>query len=185
MLGSLPDAEDALQESLLRAWRHLGRFEARTSVRRWLYRITTNVCLSAAARGRPPAGEVRLAPYPDALLDELEDEAPGPADRYELRESVQLAFLAAIQLLPPRQRAVLLLRDVLGWSAGETADLLDSSAASVNSALQRARATLDHRREAGGLRTTRRAASGEVERSLLERYLRAWEAVDVDGLVGL
>src|SRR5439155_1611639 len=79
MLGSLPDAEDALQESLLRAWRHLGRFEARTSVRRWLYRITTNVCLSAAARGRPPAGEVRLAPYPDALLDELEDEAPGPA----------------------------------------------------------------------------------------------------------
>ena len=197
MLGSLHDAEDALQETLLRAWRHLADFEGRSSVRAWLYKIATNVCLTAAAgrrEGPPPVPQpaaggggdaLHLAPYPDALLDELEAPLANPAARYDLRESVQLAFLAAIQLLPPRQRAVLILRDVLGWSAREVADLLDSSVAGVNSALQRARATLESLRLEGRLNTGRTVPPNEVERALLRRYVEAWEAVDIDGLVML
>jgi RNA polymerase sigma-70 factor, ECF subfamily len=161
MLGSLHDADDLVQETFLRAWRALGGFESRSSVRTWLYRIATNACLNALAE-RPrralPSGLVPpsdpldaprepilepiwLEPYPDRLLDELED----PAERYTRRETVELAFLAAIQLLPPRQRAVLLLRDVLAWSAAEVAELLGASPTSVHSALRRARATLDRR----------------------------------------
>src|SRR5712692_7113885 len=199
MLGSLLDAEDAFQETLLRAWRHIATFEARSSFRSWLYRIATNVCLRAAAqRKSPPTTEAHpypttpetteqlaLAPYPDAWLDELASSEIAPAARYELRESVQLAFLAAIQLLPPRQRAVLLLRDVLGWSAREVADLLDSSTASINSALQRARATLDQRRAEGRLSPAHSAPSDDLERSLLRRYVEAWETVDIEGLVRL
>ena len=163
MLGSYHEAEDLVQETFLRAWRAREQFEGRSSLRNWLYRIATNACLSAIASNArtrrvlpeeygPPRGpedlpigqrppEVTwLEPYPDAALPNLADDAPGPEARYELLESVQLAFVAAIQHLPPRQRAVLLLRDVLGWSANETAALLESSVASVNSALQRARA---------------------------------------------
>jgi RNA polymerase sigma-70 factor (ECF subfamily) len=202
MMGSLHDAEDLVQETWLRAWRSIGRFEGRTSVRRWLYRIATNVCLSAltdrrrARRVLPdlagtPATEMPdaytpiehgwLDPYPDAALEEIPDEAPGPHARYELRESVSLAFLAAIQLLPPRQRASLLLHDVLGWSAGDAARLLDVTVASVNSALQRARTSLA--RHGASPRAT--ATPDEDQRALLERYARAWESADVNGFVAL
>lgn len=160
MLGSLHDAEDLVQETLLRAWRGREGFEGRASVRTWLYTIATNACLNTIARGQharrvlpetqgPPAAQPHqggpasevawLDPYPDAWLEGIADAAPGPEARYEQAEAVQLAFVAAIQRLPPRQRAVLLLRDVLAWSAGETAGLRDASVAAVNSALQRAR----------------------------------------------
>src|SRR5262249_51209578 len=158
------DAEDLVQETLLRAWRGLEGFEGRAPIRHWLYRIATNACLNViASRGSrsrvlpeasfPPSDHMPphdpgvdiawLEPYPDAALEGIPDGAPSPDARYEMREAVQLAFVAAIQHLPPRQRAVLLLRDVLGWSAAESAGLLDSTVASVNSALQRARATLE------------------------------------------
>jgi RNA polymerase sigma-70 factor (ECF subfamily) len=197
MLGSLHDAEDLVQETFLRAWRALGRFESRSSVRTWLYRIATNACLNALAQ-RPrralPSGlappshplhplrepilePIWLEPYPDRLLEELGD----PAERYARRETVELAFLAAIQLLPPRQRAVLLLRDVLAWSAAEVAQLLDASATSVHSALRRARATLGRR--APGEHVP--AAPTAEERALLERYVRAFERADVQGLARL
>jgi RNA polymerase sigma-70 factor, ECF subfamily len=201
MLGSLADAEDLVQETFLRAWRGYDRFRERTSFRRWLYRIATNACLTFLARrgGRArvlpeaqvpatdamPEGEAAtevpwLEPYPDVALEGVADAAPGPDTRYEMHEAVQLAFVAAIQHLPPRQRAVLLLRDVLGWSAAESGQLLDASTASVNSALQRARGTLARRGvgpdapppEDGG-------------RDLLDRYVRAWETDDLDGLVAL
>jgi len=197
MLGSLHDAEDALQETLLRAWRHLAGFEPLGSFRAWLYRIATNVCLTAAARCRPeaapvthdlttPEGEgITLAPYPDVLLDELPSDAAEPGARYDLEESVQLAFLAAVQLLPPRQRAVLLLRDVLGFAAAEVAELIDSSTAGVNSALQRARATLEQRRKDGRLDLARTPPSDNIERALVRRYIEAWQSVDIDALVAL
>ena len=204
MLGSLHDAEDLVQETFLRAWRARDRFEGRTSFRNWLYRIATNACLNALARrpdarrllpethGPPanqppdgaPATEIAwLDPYPDAALEGIADAAPGPDARYEMQEAVQLAFVAAIQHLPPRQRAVLLLRDVLGWSTSETAGLLDASVASVNSALQRARATLDQRLPSGHL--SAQPAPDDRQRVLLDRYLRAWEGDDLDGFVAL
>jgi len=204
MLGSLYDAEDLVQETLLRAWRGRDRFEGRASLRSWLYRIATNACLTALAHRSnarrvlpealsPPADQMPegepatempwLDPYPDAALDGLADAAPGPDARYELREAVQLAFVAAIQQLPSRQRAVLLLRDVLGWSAGETASLLDTSVAAANSALQRARATLEQRFPSG--QPTTQPAPDDRQRALLERYVRAWEDADLDGFVAL
>ncbi len=201
MLGSVHDAEDAVQETLLRAWRHLATFEGRSSLRAWLYRIATNVCLrqgsrrrtdpaslpralaEAVARSAEPA--ISLSPYPDAWLDKLAAPSGDPAADYDLRESVQLAFLAAVQLLPPRQRAVLILRDVLGWSASEVADALEATAASVNSALNRARATLAQQRAAGRLATGRSVPTDEVARSLVRRYVEAWQAVDIDALAGL
>jgi RNA polymerase sigma-70 factor (ECF subfamily) len=204
MLGSVHDAEDLVQETLLRAWRGVGKFRARTSFRRWLYRIATNACLNALASGArarrvmpehqaPPADEMPgpeppveiawLEPYPDAALERIRDTMPGPDARYEMREAVQLAFIAAIQLLPPRQRAVLLLRDVLGWSADEAARLLDASVASVNGALQRARAMLAQRLPAGRPRST--VAPTEEQARLLERYMRSWERADVAGFVAL
>jgi RNA polymerase sigma-70 factor (ECF subfamily) len=204
MLGSLQDAEDLVQETLLRAWRGIERFEGRASVRSWLYRIATNACLNALAsrsnarrllpeaHGPPsdrlpdggPAAEITwLEPYPDALLEGIADAAPGPDARYELHESVQLAFVAAIQHLPARQRAVLLLRDVLGWSAAETAILLDASLPSVNSALQRARATLGQRLPNG--QTDSQAAPDDRQRLLLERYVQTWESADLDGFIAL
>lgn len=182
------------------------QLRGRSTFRGWLYRIATNVCLARAARPRaeprprplpfhapaPPdargAGIERIAhlsPYPDALLDELEATSGNPAAHYDLRESVQLAFLAAVQMLPPRQRAVLILRDVLSWSASEVAELLGSTTASVNSALQRARATLEQRRGEGRLRPERAVPSDDLERSLVRRYVEAWEAVDIERLVGL
>ncbi|HET7131042.1 MAG TPA: sigma-70 family RNA polymerase sigma factor [Gammaproteobacteria bacterium] len=198
MLGSLHDAEDLVQDTLLRAWRGLAEFEGRASFRNWLYRIATNACLNALASRKsarrvlphalgPPAqtrpGEPAdipwLEPYPDAEL-EVGSPAPGPEARYEMREAVQLAFVAAIQYLAPRQRAVLLLRDVLGWSAAEAAQLLDVSVASVNSALQRARAALEARYAADST-----PEPDEARRALLDRYVETWESADLDGLVAL
>jgi RNA polymerase sigma-70 factor, ECF subfamily len=181
MLGSVHDAEDALQETLLRAWRHLDSFEGRSSFRAWLYRIATNVCLAALGKGpEPRTGEPAvLTPYPDAWLDELPSEAAEPGARYDLRESVQLALLAAVQTLPPGQRAALLLRDVLGFSAKEVAELLEVSPTSVHSAVRRARATVAR---SAPVRTP---PPDDVQRSLVQRYIDAWESVDIPGLVAL
>ena len=150
MLGSPDDAEDALQETLIRAWRGLPSFEGRGSLRTWLYRIATNVCLGAIERRSKRALPIGDATRPDPLdgpkkTVEIRDKRPGPDARYEQRESLELAFRAARRLLPPKQRTVLILRDVLGYSAAETAEALDTSVASVNSALQRARSTLESR----------------------------------------
>ena len=201
MLGSIHDAEDVVQESLLRAWRGLDGFEGRTSFRGWLYRIATNACLTALSRrakdgrilpeaegppttfaplGTPPNDVAWLEPYPDSALEGIPDDAPGPEARYEMREAVQLAFVAALQELPPRQRAVLLLRDVLGLSATEASAILEASVASTNSALQRARATLKQRSS-----DRRDKLSDERRRSLLARYVKTWEERDVDGFVAL
>jgi RNA polymerase sigma-70 factor, ECF subfamily len=188
MLGSLPDAEDALQETLVRAWRNRDRFEGRGTFRSWLYSIATNVSLSMATRRpseRNEGGFTHLTPIPGALLEEMPSREEDPAARYDLHESVQLAFLAAIQVLPPKQRAVLILREVLGWSAREVADLLDTTVASVNSALQRARATLERERREGRLETHRTVPPDAVAGRILERFMCAWEAVDIDGLVAL
>jgi RNA polymerase sigma-70 factor (ECF subfamily) len=200
MLGTVQDAEDALQETLLRAWRHLDSFKGRSSFRSWLYRIATNVCLTAAARQsvEPPAPAwladalaassepvIHLSPYPDAWLSELEAPSDNPVAQYELRESVELAFLAAVQLLPPRQRAVLILRDVLNWSASEVAELLGATTASVNSALQRARSTIERQRREGRLRTDLVVPPEAVEQSLVRRYIAAWQADDIAGFVAL
>ena len=191
MLGSLHDADDASQETLLRAWWHLGSFQPRSTLSAWLHRIATNVCLTMLHRRKrlplPLAGEgtwgeglVHLQPYPDRLLDEIAETAPGPEAQYEQRESVQLALVTALQLLPPKQRAVLILRDVLGWSAKETAETLDDTVPAVNSALQRARAGVER---AGKLGAGHEPTAGEHD--LLRRFMSAWDAVDVDGLVAL
>jgi RNA polymerase sigma-70 factor (ECF subfamily) len=202
MLGSLHEAEDAVQETMLRAWRGFDDFEARASIKNWLYRIATNVALNIVAsrsnrgrmmpaqlgspsterpQGRPDAEALWVEPYPDTELESLPDPSAGPDARYELRQSVRLAFITAIQQLPPRQRAALLLADVLGWSAIEVATVLDASVASVNSALQRARAklaTID--------RDARPAPmADDHQRSLLERYVRAWESADLERFVAL
>ena len=179
MLGSVHDAEDAAQETLLRAWRSLDRFEGRSSVNTWLYRIATNVCLDELER-RPKRAEPVVEPYPDERLDEAEGPLADPAARYAAREGMELAFLTAIQWLPGRQRAVLILRDVLGWSAAEVAGLLDTSPAAANSALQRARATIDGEL---GVRPVAPARPGE--RELLRRYVDAWEQADIAALVAL
>jgi RNA polymerase sigma-70 factor (TIGR02960 family) len=200
ILGSLQDAEDLLQETLLAAWRGLGRFEGRASLRAWLYRIATNRCLNMLRdRGRrpqelPPMAEppeptrhtdpIWLEPYPDALLDGVADTSPAPEARYEMREAVGLAFVAALQHLPPRQRAVLVLRDVLGFHAAEVADMLESSEASVKGALQRARATLDTHLPAGGRERAPLPRSAR-ERELVRRFVDAVERGDIDGVVSL
>jgi RNA polymerase sigma-70 factor (ECF subfamily) len=178
MLGSPQDAEDIVQETLLRAWRALERFEPRASVRTWLYRIATNACLDEIER-RPKRPEP-VEPFPNELLDQAVTPTYDPAARYALREGLELALLTAIQLLPGRQRAVLILRDVLGWTGPEVAALLDSTVASVNSALQRARATID-----GALPERAHGSTDDDERELLRRYLEAWTAEDFDGLVAL
>ena len=201
MLGSLDDADDAVQETMLRAWRHLNTFEGRSSVRAWLYRIATNFCLDAlelrarrilpdalaipANPRRPPDPDDLetpwLQPIPDALLEFADtDPLADPAVAVVRREHIELAFVAAVQYLPPRQRAVLMLREVLGWSAAETAHILDTSPASVNSALQRARTALSTRLPAGGAPV----ASAE-HAEVVARYLRAWHARDVPALVAL
>jgi RNA polymerase sigma-70 factor (ECF subfamily) len=185
MLGSFEEAEDLVQETLLRAWRGRTGFEERSTFRAWLYRIATNACLDFLRlnpRRVPPSSQVPwLQPYPDRLLDEVASSEAGPDAVVVAKETIELAFLAAIQLLPPRQRAVLLLRDVLGWSARETAWLLDSGVPAVNSALQRARATLRKRRPAG-----RHAwAPSADEHALLRRYVDAVERADVAGFVEL
>jgi RNA polymerase sigma-70 factor (ECF subfamily) len=201
MLGSVQDAEDVLQETLLAAWRGLEGFEERASLRSWLYKIATNRCLNwlRDAKRRPrttmqwPAtppeptrrGEpIWLEPYPDVLLEGVPDTAAGPDARYETRESVALAFVTGLQHLPPRQRAVLVLRDVLGLRAAEVAETLDSTEASVNSALQRARAALEQHRPAGG-RERAPLPDSPQERALVGRFTDAFESGDIDGVVAL
>jgi len=202
LLGSLQDAEDALQEVLLSAWQGLGGFEERASLRNWLYRIATNRCLnslrSANRRrlmdapelpGEPPEpnrlGEVLwLEPYPDVLLGETADRQPGPEARYEAREAISLAFVTALQLLPPRQRAVLILRDVLGYRAAEVAHMLESSEESVTSALKRARSAIEQRlAESSPEPPPAPSSAAEVE--VVERLTRAYERGDIDALVAL
>jgi RNA polymerase sigma-70 factor, ECF subfamily len=188
MLGSLQVAEDMVQETFLRAWRNRDSFEGRSSFRTWLYRIATNACLDALQRRRARPAEVDggygeipwLQPYPDHLLDELAHSEAGPDSTVVAKETIELAFMAAIQHLPPNQRAVLILRDVLGWSAKETADLLDTSVASANSALQRARETMQKRLPARRAEWLRESAPSEDERELLRRYIEAHERADVE-----
>ena len=204
MLGSMHEAEDVVQETYLRAWRNFGSFEGRGSFRAWLYRIATNACLDALASRKnvarllpdqhgpatvqipegAPATEVAwLEPYPDSNLEGIADDAPNPQARYVSREAVQLAFVATIQQLPPRQRAALLLCDVLGWAANEAATLLGGSTASINSALQRARETLAKRYPDG--RPPAALRPDPAQEKLLSRYLEAWEGHDLDGFVAL
>ena len=203
MLGSLQDAEDALQDTLLAAWQGLAGFEERASLRTWLYRVATNRCLnllrSASRRpamdwplseARPPEptrlGEaVWLEPYPDALLDGLPAQPPGPEARYEASEAISLAFITALQLLPPKQRAVLVLRDVLGFHADEVAETLQTTVESVTSALKRARATLARRLDDDAGHEAAPAPNSAAEAELVARLTRAYETGDVDGLVAL
>jgi len=200
ILGSLQDAEDQLQETLLAAWRGLVRFEERTSVRSWLYRIATNRCLNALRDRRrrpqevPPMAEppeptrrvepIWLEPYPDVLLEGLVDTTPGPEARYETRESVGLAFMAALQHLPPRQRAAVVLRDVLGFHTVEVAEMLESSEASVKGALQRARATIDERIPPDARERAPLPRSGR-ERELVSRFADAVERGDTPSIVSM
>jgi RNA polymerase sigma-70 factor, ECF subfamily len=200
MLGSYTDAEDALQETLLRAWRGLPQFEGRSSLRSWLYRIATNTCLRAIER-RPkrvlPTDYARAADPHDSLADAVSEPVwlepfpdsdlglAGPEARYDQRESVELAFIAALQHLPARQRAVLILRDVLGFSARETAEALETTAVSVDSALQRAHKTVDERLPSQSQQEALRLLSDKELGRLVERFVVAWENDDVDGVVAL
>jgi len=215
-LGSVADAEDALQDTLLSAWQGLPGFEGRASVRTWLYRVATSRCLDAlrSARRRPPVspaaadmtgleppeptrlGELLwLEPYPDALLEGLADAGPGPEARYVARESISLAFVTALQLLPPRQRAAVILRDVLGFHAREAAEVLDASEESVTSALKRARAALvPLQRRAGALERHQRSSRGRepapppgsaAERRLVDEFTAAFESGDVTSIIAL
>jgi RNA polymerase sigma-70 factor, ECF subfamily len=183
MLGSVHDAEDALQDALLRAWRALPRFERRSSVRTWLYRIATNACLDLLAR-RPTQPAEWPEPFPDEML-EIEDGRAAPEARYEQRESIELAFVAALQHLPATQRAALLLRDVLGFSAKETAAALDTTVPSANGALRRARAAIDHRLPERSQQTTLREVGDHEVRGIVERYADALERGELDALVSM
>jgi RNA polymerase sigma-70 factor, ECF subfamily len=178
MLGSAQDAEDLAQETLLRAWRALPRFEPRVQFQTWLYRIATNACLDELERR--PRRPAPVDPFPDRPSDESALPTYDPAARYAIREGMELALLRAIHELPGRQRAVLIFRDVLAWTAPEVAELLESSVASVNSALQRARRTIEHH-----LPETTWPTAGPAERELLSRYVAAFEHADMDGLVAL
>jgi RNA polymerase sigma-70 factor (ECF subfamily) len=202
MLGSLQEAEDQVQETFVRAWRRLDTYEGRASFRAWLYKIATNACLDALDRQprrilpqslgapadphqtmAPPITEtIWIEPFPDDLLAPAEI---NPEARYEARESITLAFLTALQVLPPRQRAILILRDVLDWRSSEVADLLEITISAVNSGLHRARTTLTRRYPSRRGAAIRAKLPDEAIKTLLQRYLRAWEEADVDGLVSL
>ena len=204
MLGSVHDADDALQETLLRAWRGLATFESRSSVPTWLYRIATNVCLDAIAQrprralpvdrgpaagpddelGDPIVESVWIEPYADEPLG-LQGEVAAPEAQYELREAVELAFIAALQHLPATQRAVLILRDVLGYSARETAEVLDTTVPSVNGALRRARAAAEERLPSQSQQAALRALGDDGIHEVVERYIDAWERGDVDAILAL
>ena len=212
ILGSVADAEDLLQETMVAAWRGIDRFEGRSSLRAWLYRIATNQCLNSLRGGiRRPARSQRradsppgalmgqlpplpepatgdepvwLEPYPDVLLDELPDTAPGPEARYEARETISLAFIAALQHLPPRQRATLVLRDAMGFRAAETASILGCSLDAVNGSLKRARTALAGQLPAGGVGQAPLPGSA-TERDLLARFTDAFEGGDVGTLVAM
>jgi RNA polymerase sigma-70 factor, ECF subfamily len=183
MLGSVHDAEDALQDALLRAWKALPRFEGRSSVRTWLYRIATNACLDLLAR-RPKQPAEWPEPFPDEML-EIEDGRAAPDARYEQRESIELAFVAALQHLPATQRAALLLRDVLGFSAKETAAALETTVASANGALRRARAAVDDRLPERSQQATLRELGDNEVRGIVERYADALERGDLDAMVAM
>lgn len=196
MLGSFEEAEDMTQETFLRAWRRRETYQGRSTFRAWLYRIATNACLDFLDRNprkalpEPPSGPVPpatvpwLQPFPDALLSEIESAETGPDTAVVAKETIELAFLAAIQYLQPRQRAVLILRDVLGWSAKETAQLLESTVASVNSMLQRARPALKEHLPERRMEWPH-ADSSEQEREVLRRYMAALERADDDALAAL
>jgi RNA polymerase sigma-70 factor, ECF subfamily len=204
MLGSVPDAEDALQEALLRAWRGLPQFEGRSSLRSWLYTIATNACLRVIERrprrvlpidygpasdphdgpDQPLTESVWIDPYPDRQIGLWEGFAT-PEARYEQRESVELAFIAALQLLPVRQRAVLILRDVLGLSATEVAEALETTTTSVHSALQRAHKTVAARRPEQSQQSALRALGDDGLRRVVDRYVEAWERGDIDAVVAM
>jgi RNA polymerase sigma-70 factor, ECF subfamily len=204
MLGSLHDADDALQDTLLRAWRGLPRFEGRSSIRSWLYAIATNACLTMISRrpkrvlpidygpstspgedlGAPLVETVWIEPYPDETLG-LDDGYAAPEARYEQREAVELAFVAALQHLPARQRAVLILREVLGFSAREVSETLETTVASVNSALQRARKTVDERLPEHSQQETLRTLGDQRVRELVEAYVDAWARGDVEAVRAL
>jgi RNA polymerase sigma-70 factor (ECF subfamily) len=203
MLGSFHDAEDVLQDTLLAAWQGFEGFDGRASLRTWLYRIATNRCLNARrSASRRPAkvwnipgveppeptrlGEVVwLEPFPDALLEGAIDVPLGPEARYEQTESISMAFVTALQVLPPRQLAVLVLRDVLGFHANEVADMLDSTVESVNSALKRARASLQRRRPPTAEREPAPACDSPAEDAIVAKFVSAWESADLDALVAL
>jgi RNA polymerase sigma-70 factor (ECF subfamily) len=204
MLGSFADAEDAVQETMLAAWQGIGGFtEERASLRTWLYKIATNRCLNARrAASRRPAREwdvsqyeplvptprdeaVWLQPFPDALLEGAVDVPPGPEARYEQTEAISLAFVTALQTLPPRQLAVLILRDVLGFHASEVAAMLDSTVESVNSALKRARAGLQRRRVPAAGGESPPAPGSASEDAIVARFVSAYESADIDALVGM
>ncbi len=203
MLGSLQDAEDVLQETLVAAWQGLGRFEERASVRTWLYRIATNRCLNARrSASRRPAKEwdiaayqppeptrlgeiVWLEPFPDALLEGLMDLPLGPEARYEQTDTISLAFVTALQVLPPRQLAVLVLRDVLGFHANEVAEMLEATIDSVNSLLKRARAGLQERLSSGADDEPAPAPDSPAEQATVEEFVRSYESGDLDALVAL
>jgi RNA polymerase sigma-70 factor (ECF subfamily) len=202
MLGSLHEAEDMVQETMLRAWQHFNSFKGQASLRTWLYRIATNACLDALKKRLPrtlpvsvtPAADPSrplapawaestwLEPYPDSWLAEGTED---PAARYSRRESISLAFLTILQLLPPRQRAILILSDVLDWRAREIASLLSISVSAVNSALHRARVTMKKQYHADDRERAEELEADAATQTLLERYLHAWDAEDVDGLVAL
>ena len=204
MLASVHDAEDALQEAMIRAWRGIGRFEGRSSLRGWLYKIATNACLDAIGKrpkrvlpvdygpasdphdgpGEPVVESVWIEPYPDDELG-LEDGYAAPDARYEQRESVELAFVAALQYLPPNQRAVLVLREVLGFSAKEVAEALETTVASVNSALQRARSAVEDRVPEHSQQETLRTLGDEKVRELVQSYVDAWAREDIDEVVSM
>jgi RNA polymerase sigma-70 factor (TIGR02960 family) len=203
MLGSFQDAEDAVQDTLLGAWQGIDRFAGRASIRSWLYRIATNRCLNARRfASRRPAMEwnvpnveppeptrlgeiIWLQPYPDAHLEGVVDTPLGPQARYEQTESISLAFVTALQLLPPRQLAVLILRDVLGFHADEVADMLDSTVDSVNSVLKRARASLKSKLPATADHEPPPGPNSATENAIVAKFVRAWEAADVAALVAL
>ncbi|MEV6862670.1 sigma-70 family RNA polymerase sigma factor [Streptosporangium subroseum] len=203
MLGSFQDAEDVLQDTLLAAWQSFGGFEGRASLRTWLYRIATNRCLNARrSAARRPAKEwdvpgmqppeptrlgevVWLEPFPDALLEGAIDVPLGPEARYEQSESISLAFVTALQVLPPRQLAVLVLRDVLGFHANEVADMLDSTVESVNSALKRARVGLQRRLSPTADRERPPASCSPSEDAIVAKFVQAYESADLDALVAL
>jgi RNA polymerase sigma-70 factor, ECF subfamily len=203
MLGSVHDAEDALQEALLRSWRGLDRFAGRSSLRSWLYKIATNACLDAIGRrprrvlpidyapadphggpGEPLVESTWVEPYPDEAMG-VEDGYAAPEARYERREGVELAFVAALQHLPANQRAALILREVLGFSAKEAAAMLDTSTASINSALQRARAAVEERTPERSQQETLRALGDDGVREVVESYVDAWERGDVEAVVAM
>jgi RNA polymerase sigma-70 factor (ECF subfamily) len=203
MLGSVQDAEDVLQDALLAAWQGFAGFEGRASLRTWLYRIATNRCLNARrSASRRPAKEwdvpnveppeptrlgevVWLEPLPDAFVEGVSDAPLGPEARYEQTESISLAFVTALQVLPPRQLAVLILRDVLGFHANEVADMLDSSVESVKSSLKRARATLANRGRTAEDRDPPPASGSPAEDAMVAKFVHAWESADLDALVAL